>query len=269
MPHTELNETSTTEVKTPHRKRLGLLLWLAGMVGVGSLLPVLPSLLSNLSTADLPVSVWVLQAATLAQTGVLMAVAVFVGVFLAPQVKLSAPAAEAAVSRRSVIDALRPQILWGIGGGLVGGVVLFVFTLILIPHLPEEFVAVTRKLSLPLLTRLLYGGISEEVLIRWGLMTFLVWLPYRTIQKGEGTVWTGYYVVAIVISAIIFGLGHLPLAGVLFPTVTAPLVAYVIIGNALFGVVAGYLYWKRGLESAIIAHMVLHVVMLTAERLAS
>ena len=269
MPHVELNETMTTEATTPPRKELGLLLWLAGMVGAGSLLPVLPSLLSNLSTADLPVSVWVLQAATLAQTGVLLAVAVLVGVFLAPQVRLSAPAAEAAVSRRSVIDAFRPQLLSGIAGGLVGGMAISVFSLILLPHLPAEFVAAARKLSLPLLPRLLYGGISEEILMRWGLMTFLVWLPYRTIQKREGKVRAGYYVAAIAISAIVFGLGHLPLARVLSPTVTAPVVAYVIIGNALFGLVAGYLYWRRGLESAMIAHMMVHVVMLTAERLAS
>lgn len=57
-------------------------------------------------------------------------------------------------------------------------------------------------------------------------------------------------------------LGHLPVARVLSPTLTAPLVAYVIIANALFGVVAGYLYWRRGLESAVIAHMLAHVVML-------
>ena len=105
--------------------------------------------------------------------------------------------------------------------------------------------------------------------MRWGLMTFLVWLPYRTMQKREGKVRAGYYVAAIAISAIVFGLGHLPLARVLSPTVTAPLVAYVIIGNALCGLVAGYLYWRRGLESAMIAHMMAYVVMLTAERWAS
>ena len=87
----------------------------------------------------------------MAQTGVLLAVAVLVGVFLAPQVRLLAPAAEAAVSRRSVIDALRPQLLSGIVGGLVGGMAISVFSLILLPHLPAEFVAAAKKLSLPLL----------------------------------------------------------------------------------------------------------------------
>lgn len=44
----------TTEATTPPRKQLGLLLWLAGMVGACSLLLVLPSLLSNLTMATFP-----------------------------------------------------------------------------------------------------------------------------------------------------------------------------------------------------------------------
>jgi membrane protease YdiL (CAAX protease family) len=32
----------------------------------------------------------------------------------------------------------------------------------------------------------------------------------------------------------------------------------------VFGVIAGYLYWKKGLEAAIIAHMMAHVVMVMA-----
>lgn len=226
----------TNNVTISAKKQLGLLLWLLGMVGVVSLLPALPSILSKLSSEDYHVTIWVIQAASLVQTGVLMAVAVLIGVFLGPQVRLSSPAAEAAVSRRSIIDALRPQIAPGLMGGIIGGVAISVFSLIFLSHLPTEFVAEVRKFSLPLLTRLLYGGISEEVLMRLGLMTFLVWLPYRIIQKRKGEVKAGYFIVAIAISAIVFGLGHLPLARVLAPTMTAGIIAYVVIARMLSSV---------------------------------
>jgi membrane protease YdiL (CAAX protease family) len=36
----------------------------------------------------------------------------------------------------------------------------------------------------------------------------------------------------------------------------------------MFGLVAGFLYWKKGLEAAIIAHITTHVVLVTAIRLA-
>jgi hypothetical protein len=38
----------------------------------------------------------------------------------------------------------------------------------------------------------------------------------------------------------------------------------VIVANSVFGIVAGYLYWKFGLESAIIAHILGHVVLALA-----
>ena len=264
-----------TPMKTPHTppssrspKGLGLLLWLTGMLGISALMPVIPSLLATLSNEALPVSLCVVQAAAFAQATVLLTVAVLLGRALTPQVGLSAPALEAAVTHRSIVDALKPQIIPGITGGVVGGLAISALSVIFLPHLPAAFVTATKQLSLPALPRLLYGGITEEILMRWGLMTVLVWIPYRLIQKRAGRVKTRYYVTAIVLSAIIFGLGHLPVVQLLSPALTAPLVTYVITANALFGVMAGYLYWRRGLESAILAHMVAHVILLSTEHLA-
>jgi membrane protease YdiL (CAAX protease family) len=95
-------------------------------------------------------------------------------------------------------------------------------------------------------------------------MTFLVWLPWRLFQKGEGTPKGAFVVAAIFISAILFGIGHLPVASLLAGELTLHLAAYVITANSVFGIVAGFFYWKRGLESAMIAHMFAHVVLIIA-----
>ena len=55
-----------------NRRKLGALLWLGGMVGVISLLPVLPTLASNLSDRALP-PVWVLMLGSTVQTGLILA----------------------------------------------------------------------------------------------------------------------------------------------------------------------------------------------------
>lgn len=34
---------------------------------------------------------------------------------------------------------------------------------------------------------------------------------------------------------------------------------YVVLGNAAFGLVAGWLYWRYGLEAAVLAHAGAHV----------
>ena len=52
--------------------------------------------------------------------------------------------------------------------------------------------------------RVMFGGIAEEVITRWGLMSLLVWLGALWLgNQDAGVVWA-----AIVISGLLFGLGH-------------------------------------------------------------
>ena len=53
---------------------------------------------------------------------------------------------------------------------------------------------------------------------------------------------------------------HLPLASALEVAFTLPIIAFIVLANSLFGLIAGYLYWQKGLEAAIIAHMSTHIV---------
>jgi Type II CAAX prenyl endopeptidase Rce1-like len=101
-------------------------------------------------------------------------------------------------------------------------------------------------------------------LLRWGLMTLIVWAGWRLFQKGGNKPKPGVYIGAIVISSVVFGIGHLPIAYLLFPGATTSLTLFVIVANSMFGLIAGFLFWKKGLESAMIGHMLAHVVMLTA-----
>src|SRR2546426_10846278 len=105
------------------RLRLSLLLWLAGMLGVVVItVTVLPQLLGEVT---LPAPVWVVSLASLAQSALLVALAVWSGVALAPKVGLRAPAFEAAVTALSIASALRPQFLPGLVAGILGGLSLF------------------------------------------------------------------------------------------------------------------------------------------------
>lgn len=111
------------------------------------------------------------------------------------------------------------------------------------------------------MVRLLYGGITEEILIRWGLMTLLLWLGWRVGQGRQGTPAASWIAVAIGLSALLFGLAHLPRAIALGLPLTPLLVGYLLLQNTLFALVAGYLYWQYGLESAMVAHVVLHLLL--------
>jgi len=208
--------------------------------------------------------------AAIIQPTVLMTIAVFVGIGLAGRVGLHAPAAEACAAGDRFLAKLRPQILPGVIAGLASGVAIALTWVLAKPYLSGEFIERAQEFNkvMPHVTRFLYGGITEEILLRWGLMTLLVWAMWRLFQRGEDAPRPVLFVLAIVLAAVFFGIGHLPIAFMLAGELTLPLVIYVVTANSIFGLVAGFLYWRRGLEAAIMAHMSAHVVLIAAIYLA-
>ena len=229
-----------------------------------------------------------LKIASFIQPAVLTTLAVIVGIWLSPKVGLHAPAAEAASRGEAFLPKLKPQILPGVLAGIATGVALVGTWVVAKPYFSAEFISRAEEFNrlMPHVTRFLYGGFTEEILLRWGIMTFLVWAAWHVFRRlppprqrkplppllgQEGSPerpGAGYFVGAIFLSALIFGAGHLPLASMLAGGLTAPIVAYVITANSIFGIVAGFLYWRRGLEAAIIAHILAHVVLISAIYLA-
>jgi len=250
--------------------KLFLILLTAGLLGVFSILLIdLSALIAILpipAETEIPPITPGLKILSLVQPSVILFVAVFVGVALASKVGLTSPIAEAAASGTHLVSALKPQIVPGIIGGLTGGVGIVLIATLSKPFLPPEVLAKLGEFGkfVPLLTRLLYGGITEELLLRWGLMTLLVWVAWRLFQTGRDKPKPACFVGAILVSSVIFGIGHLPIAFLLFPEATFALTLFVIVGNSFFGLIAGYLYWKKGLESAMIAHALAHIVMFAA-----
>jgi hypothetical protein len=247
---------------TVPRLRLGLLLWTAGMLGVIAItLLVLPQLLANLPATlrgqALPMSPRLILLASLVQSAALLSLVVWTGTALAGSVGLHAPAFEAVVTRASVVRALQPQLLPGVVGGVLGGLVLVLFVLLA----PPDLAAAQKRLGAPLVARVLYGGVTEEILLRWGFMTLLVWTAWRFFQRRTSEPKAVYIWLAIIVSAVVFGLGHLPAARLLLAGGLTPyVIAFVIGANSVFGIVAGYLFWRYGLESAIIAHALAHIL---------
>lgn len=240
--------------------RLALAAWVAGLPGVLSLAwLVLPGLVAG---RPLPVAMWVLQVSNAAQSAVLLGAAVVIGAALAPKVGLTAPGFQALTSGGSIVEALRPQLWPGLWGGLAGGLVLWLFT----ANAPGVLAEVQTRFSVPAVVRVLYGGITEELLIRFGLMTVLLWALGRWGPTGAGVPSAAFAYAAIGVSALLFGAGHLPSVWALAGPVSTNVALYVVLANGAFGLVAGWLYWRFGLESAIVAHALAHLLFLAVSR---
>lgn len=231
--------------------RTGWMLWSLGMTGaVAAGLQVLPTLLAD---RELPLPRWAMGAISLVQSGVYLLIAVLIGCKLGPQVGLGAPILAGTQSLTSGATWRSLAGAFGVGAGC--GVLLHALGTVA----PEGIRTLGETLRVPLLTKVLYGGITEEVLIRWGLMTFILWLLVRL--SGHRASGHGLRVgAAITVSALLFGLGHLPVVAAMAEALTASVVVYVLAGNFGFGVVFGYLYFRRGIESAMVAHATAHVV---------
>ncbi len=95
-------------------------------------------------------------------------------------------------------------------------------------------------------------------------MTLLVWVFFKIKKTKDGKPTIIGIWLAIIKSSVLFGLGHLPVAGT-YIAITPVTVTEAIINNGIVGIICGWLYWKKGLESAMIGHfssdIVLHVIL--------
>jgi membrane protease YdiL (CAAX protease family) len=221
---------------------------------------VLPQLLGQMQV-PLPAPLWVLTLAGLAQSALLLALAVWAGVRLTPSVGLRAPVFEAVVTGRPIGPVLRPQLLPGLIAGVLGGISLFAA----FRYAPAAVAELQDRFAIPIIARVLYGGITEELLLRWGLMTALAWLAWRFLQHRRGRLRAGLVWLAIAVTALTFAAGHLPAASFLLGAMDVAVVAFVIGVNTALGLLFGYLFWRHGLESAMIAHAVAHAVSFLAD----
>ena len=107
-----------------------------------------------------------------------------------------------------------------------------------------------------------YGGIDEELLLRLFVLSFLAWLGHFLSRTADGKPTLAVLWIANVLAAILFGLGHLPATAALLP-LTPLVILRALVLNGVAGIAFGYLYFTRGLESAMLSHfigdLILHV----------
>jgi hypothetical protein len=222
--------------------RLFLALWGAGLVGVVAFLPVVGRLASQLPKKHVDVPTVLVGAGI--QSATFLAAAVAAVVFLGRKVGLSAPIARAWAERRPIGRLWRATVGWGVGAGVLGAI----FASFAAPDL----VAYLRGVPLP--ARILYGGLVEELILRGGLMTLLTWAAYRLVQREGELRLVPTAAIGIVLSNAVFALGHIPMLTVSHdpsPRTTAAMIFVIALPW-------GWLYFRRGLEAAFVAHASFH-----------
>jgi len=227
------------------KTKLFWILWVSSIVSTILILPYIITLQSEaLKKENISPSFLILIA--ILQGGVVFGVAAFFGLILAEKTGFKLPLLSSWVEHKEIEykGLVRNSAILGFGIGMA---------IVLIDRFVFQY-AVASSMKVPAWQGLLasfYGGICEEVLMRLFLMSLFVFILIRVSKRNEPTpaiVWS-----SIILISILFGLGHLPITSSVV-TITAWVVFRAILLNGIAGVALGWLYWKKGLESAIIAH---------------
>ena len=247
--HTAQMLTAGLAPSTPSWRRASLIAGL-GLIGVVSLLA--STIVPADAAAEAGMPELTLRLLLLIQPAVLVVGAAILGDRLTRTTWLQAPF----ISGSRTVP-LRSALIAALIGAVAVGVVLAVYTWVTTELAPLTLVSGT---SLSLITAVLYGGITEEILIRWGLMGALVWIFIKISRRPTGERPSSTIIVsAIVVSSAAFALLHLP-ALLTLGDPTAVNIAAAIAANMIAGLVFGTVFAARGLEAAMGAHAGAHVI---------
>jgi membrane protease YdiL (CAAX protease family) len=261
-------------MKTIINWRVFFLLWITAILSLIAVLPYILELQSStLLTLDLPIPLPALIALQIIQSAILFAIIIFAGMYLASRVGLGTPILDSATRGEPVADRVRAILPLSIVLGVIAtlivlGLEVFVFQPALMKELGDTAAALNLQTSQPAawkgLLASFYGGIAEEIQLRLFVMSFFAWLGRFISKTPEGKPTSAVFWIANILAALLFGLGHLPTMASLVP-LTPLVIARTVALNGLLGIIFGWLYWRRGLEAAMISHfsadIVLHVLL--------
>lgn len=233
-------------------------LWSAGVVSTVIALPYVFTLeRSVIDKVAMPL--WQLVLVALAQTIIVLTIAVFFGLKLSQRINLSSLTIfESGPSRKVNIKRI---LKLSIPVGIALGVILKFLDVFFSNSIPQITTVAER---IPFWKAILvtpYGGIVEELLMRLFLLSLIAWLLGKITRTAEPAKSNAIMWISIIVTAILFGLGHLPATASVLP-ITPIVIARALLLNGIGGLAFGWLYWKKGLEYGIVAHFTTDVVLI-------
>lgn len=218
-----------------------LLLLLVSIISVIAMLPYFfESNNALIEESNIPVSDFVFSLSIILQSAVFISIAIWSGIYFVNKTGikvLSCPRGSTIVN----------SLITGVTTALVLLIIDYFFHT---ARITPNFFTVEKITVWKTLFVCFYGGIVEEILLRLFLLTFLLFL----INKVSNDRYKNASItIAITITALLFAAGHIPV--IQMQTTLNPLIiTRVMLLNSVAGLIFGYLYIKRGLFSAIIAH---------------
>jgi Type II CAAX prenyl endopeptidase Rce1-like len=248
-------------------------LWVLALCGVFLVLPYAATLENNAlaaAGARTHLKVWELLAISVVQTALLLAIAVILGQWAARKLRLGTPLIAALLTGRCKPKGSLSTLLVAFALGIATALALLTLDHWVFAPIPAVAQLIhntesgsARPSAWQGLLASFYGAVTEEILMRLGLLSVLA-LAFRTLAricgaKRVSALPTEVFWAANFVTAVLFGLGHLPATAALAP-LSGALVVRAVVLNGIAGLVFGTLYKRYGLEWAMTSHFGVDVV---------
>jgi hypothetical protein len=197
------------------------------------------------------------------QNLVMFSVVIFLGLLLSKPIGMGLPVAQGVLEGKNKTKELKSIILPSVCLGILTGILIILGSIPFNKLIPELQLAEVSAPAWKAFLASFYGGIAEEVLLRLFLVSLFVWITFKIKKTKDGRPTNFGIYLSITLAAVVFGLGHLPATSQI-TALTGIVVIRASVLNGIGGIIFGRLYWKKGLESAMIAHfsadIVLHII---------
>lgn len=105
-----------------------------------------------------------------------------------------------------------------------------------------------------ILSRVFYGGVIEEVIFRWSLLSLFVWI-FQLVGFGNHFALN----TSIFITSLLFAIVHIPSIKLVATKPKKEMYIYTIAGNTWVGLCASFAFIESGLLAAIVVHILFHL----------
>lgn len=192
------------------------------------------------------------------QTLLMVFVMSFAGAVLSARTGLNAPVLEAILAGSATLASIQPILLptflYSLGGlvifcllyyGVVGSILD-----------AQSFQAMSKmRAAIGLDGCVLYGGVVEEVVVRWGLLNVVTFFALMFAKQINNTI----IIFSIFMSGLLFAVGQIP-AYIAAGCISSRRFLYSLVLLSLFqSLIFGFLFWQYGLIAAILGHMLFHI----------
>lgn len=273
-------KTGTLPTNRPFSKKVFIFLLMLIFPAVYAALPYTMTVIS----ASLDFTEWlIVLVASLVDVALCGALAA-VGLYLAARIGLGLPFVEGWLERKptedttqmpitSVEESLRSKFRGVLVLSVIVGILFAVVAIVLSYYVFSPLVEAELEsldITLPEVPQpspwqsvlvSFSAGVNEEVMFRLFGVTVLAWLGSLVFHDSKGRPTLAVLWIATILAAVLFGLAHLPMTIALGLPLTPLIVVRAVVLNGIGGILLSWLYWTRGLESAMVAHFAADIVM--------